>query len=163
MSRSFGGRSVTSRSEMRTVPWSGSSSPAAIRSAVDFPDPEGPTRTMNSPSATSRLKSSTASDPASNLLATRSQWMLAIGSAHRPGAVAGAFDVVAVPAGARLGRSLLRRVIDVDDPESLAIPVLPFEVVEQRPDVVPAHVRAAVDRVADHLEVQAQVVEPLGV
>ena len=34
-----------------------------MRSAVDFPQPEGPTRIMNSPSATSRFMSFTASKP----------------------------------------------------------------------------------------------------
>ena len=31
-----------------------------MRSAVDFPEPDGPTRTMNSPSLISRLSESTA-------------------------------------------------------------------------------------------------------
>src|SRR5215212_1248518 len=40
-----------------------SSSPTIIRSRVDFPQPEGPTRIMNSPSAMSRLTSFTAGNP----------------------------------------------------------------------------------------------------
>ena len=36
-----------------------------MRSIVDLPQPEGPTSTMNSPSAISRLKSSTARTPSS--------------------------------------------------------------------------------------------------
>ena len=40
-----------------------SSSPAIIRSSVDFPHPDGPTSTMNSPSRTARLMSSTARKP----------------------------------------------------------------------------------------------------
>ena len=40
-----------------------SSSPTIIRSRVDFPQPEGPTRIMNSPSATSMLTSLTAGKP----------------------------------------------------------------------------------------------------
>ena len=40
-----------------------SSSPATIRSAVDFPQPDGPTRIMNSPSPISRFMSLTASKP----------------------------------------------------------------------------------------------------
>ncbi len=36
-----------------------------MRSVVDLPQPEGPTRTTNSRSAMSRLKSSTASTPSS--------------------------------------------------------------------------------------------------
>src|SRR6266571_3869810 len=63
MSRSFGVRSLTTRSPMRISPSVISSSPATIRSAVVLPQPEGPTRTTNSPSAISRLRSSTASAP----------------------------------------------------------------------------------------------------
>src|SRR5689334_13378509 len=40
-----------------------SSRPTIIRSSVDFPQPEGPTRIMNSPSATSMLTSFTAGNP----------------------------------------------------------------------------------------------------
>ncbi len=40
-----------------------SSSPAIIRSAVDLPQPEGPTRIMNSPSLMSRSTFLTASNP----------------------------------------------------------------------------------------------------
>ena len=40
-----------------------SSSPTIIRSSVDFPQPDGPTRIMNSPSAMSRLTSFTAGKP----------------------------------------------------------------------------------------------------
>jgi hypothetical protein len=40
-----------------------SSSPAIIRSAVDFPQPDGPTRIMNSPSLMSRSIALTASKP----------------------------------------------------------------------------------------------------
>ena len=40
-----------------------SSRPTIIRSRVDFPHPDGPTRMMNSPSATSRLTSLTAGKP----------------------------------------------------------------------------------------------------
>src|SRR5438045_6657088 len=57
MCRSRGGRSDTSRSPMRTVPPSIRSRPARQRSSVVFPQPDGPSRTMNSPSRTSRSKS----------------------------------------------------------------------------------------------------------
>ena len=40
-----------------------SSSPTIIRSNVDFPQPDGPTRIMNSPSATSIVTSLTAGKP----------------------------------------------------------------------------------------------------
>ena len=40
-----------------------SSSPAIMRSAVDFPQPDGPTRIMNSPSLMPRFMSFTASKP----------------------------------------------------------------------------------------------------
>ena len=44
---------MTSRSPISTRPEFTSSSPASIRSEVDFPQPDGPTRTRNSPSAIS--------------------------------------------------------------------------------------------------------------
>src|SRR5690606_23134582 len=43
------------------VPPVGVSSPASIRSMVDLPQPEGPTRTRNEPAGTSRLTFFTAS------------------------------------------------------------------------------------------------------
>ncbi len=60
MSRSFGGRCVTSFSPIRIVPDVGVSSPATMRSVVDLPQPDGPTSTRNSPSRISRLNPSTA-------------------------------------------------------------------------------------------------------
>src|SRR4249920_3912731 len=45
---------------MKTDPASTSSRPASIRNAVVFPEPDGPTSTMNSPSAMSRSSASTA-------------------------------------------------------------------------------------------------------
>ena len=50
MSRALGGARVTSRSRMRMVPLVTASRPATIRSVVDFPQPDGPTMTTNSPS-----------------------------------------------------------------------------------------------------------------
>ena len=47
-----------------------SSSPTIIRSSVDFPQPDGPTRIMNSPSAMSRLTSLTAGNPSPYSLTT---------------------------------------------------------------------------------------------
>src|SRR5438270_343038 len=60
MSRSLGGRSLTSRSPMWISPAVISSSPASIRSVVVLPQPEGPTRTMNSLSRMWRFTSLTA-------------------------------------------------------------------------------------------------------
>src|SRR5215204_5115755 len=60
MSRSFGGTSFTTRSPIAIAPSLIRSRPATIRSAVDFPHPDGPTRIRNSPSATWRVRSSTA-------------------------------------------------------------------------------------------------------
>src|SRR5918995_1185850 len=60
MLRSRGRTLLTSRSPMWIAPSSSGSSPASIRSAVDFPDPEGPTSTRSSPPAMSRLRLSTA-------------------------------------------------------------------------------------------------------
>src|SRR6187200_751629 len=60
MSRSLGGTSLTTRSPIRNSPLEISSSPAIIRRLVVLPQPDGPTRTMNSPSPISRLRSFTA-------------------------------------------------------------------------------------------------------
>src|ERR1700676_5002705 len=51
MSRSFGGRSSTAKPPIRIVPPVAVSRPAISLRRVDFPQPEGPTRTMNSPSS----------------------------------------------------------------------------------------------------------------
>src|SRR5690606_24109707 len=48
---------------MRSSPSVMSSRPTIIRSRVDFPQPEGPTRMTNSPSSISRLTSLTAGNP----------------------------------------------------------------------------------------------------
>src|SRR3954462_4743730 len=53
MSRSRGASRLTTRSPIDISPADTASSPASIRSAVVFPEPDGPTSTMNSPSAIS--------------------------------------------------------------------------------------------------------------
>src|ERR1700739_4758292 len=58
--RSRGARRVTTRPPIRTSPLVGSSSPAIIRRSVVFPEPEGPRKTMNSPSRVRRSTSLTA-------------------------------------------------------------------------------------------------------
>ena len=65
MSRSLGGTSLTTRPSIEIVPAVTDSSPAIIRSVVDFPQPDGPTRTRSSRSATSRLTSETIFAPPS--------------------------------------------------------------------------------------------------
>src|SRR5450755_626274 len=54
MSRSFGGTRLTTLPPMLISPWLISSRPASMRSSVDLPQPEGPTSTVNSPSAMSK-------------------------------------------------------------------------------------------------------------
>src|SRR3989337_748370 len=51
MSRSRGATSLTILSPMRISPPVASSRPAMVRSKVDLPQPDGPTRTTNSPSS----------------------------------------------------------------------------------------------------------------
>ena len=58
MLRSRGATSLTLRPSIEIVPPEISSSPASMRRAVDLPDPEGPTSTMNSRSFTSRFSRS---------------------------------------------------------------------------------------------------------
>src|SRR5215213_10018642 len=52
-----------------------SSRPTIIRSSVDLPQPDGPTRIMNSPSAMSRLTSFTAGKPSPYCLTIFFIWM----------------------------------------------------------------------------------------
>src|SRR6266702_4921278 len=67
MSRSFGATPFIARPPIAIEPSLGSSRPAIMLSKVDLPQPEGPTRTTNSPSSISRSMSlSTSSAP--NLL-----------------------------------------------------------------------------------------------
>src|ERR1700748_2083365 len=68
MSRSLGDLLFTTWPPIRSSPEEMSSRPAIMFSVVDFPQPDGPTRMTNSPSAISRLKSLTASDPSGKRL-----------------------------------------------------------------------------------------------
>ena len=75
MSRSRGARSLTRSPPMIRSPSVMSSSPAIIRSAVDFPQPEGPTGIMNSPSPMSRSIAFTASKPSGYRLVISLNWI----------------------------------------------------------------------------------------
>ena len=55
ISRDFAGKLLTSRLPMVILPELSISSPAIMRKSVDLPQPDGPTSTTNSPSATSML------------------------------------------------------------------------------------------------------------
>ena len=79
MSRSFGALLFTTLPPMRSSPSVMSSRPAIMFSVVDFPQPDGPTRMTNSPSAMSRLMSLTASAPSGKRLVTWSSTMSATG------------------------------------------------------------------------------------
>src|SRR5215469_13459571 len=72
MSRSLGARSLTTAPPILSSPEEMSSRPATMRSAVDFPQPDGPTRIINSPSGTSRFMCLTASKPSAYRLVTSS-------------------------------------------------------------------------------------------
>src|ERR1051325_3006576 len=61
--RSRGAFSLTRVPPITMSPEVMSSSPTIMRSRVDFPQPDGPTRIMNSPSAMSMLTSFTAGKP----------------------------------------------------------------------------------------------------
>src|SRR6476619_6879685 len=142
-SRSLGAMSSTMRSPIRIEPPLTSSRPASIRRAVDLPEPDGPTSTMNSPSRISRSRASTAVVPSSNVLVTPAKPMLAMARspllARRD--PARPVDVVAVEQRAGLRGARLGVEVDVDDPEALVVALFPLEVVQQRPDVVAADVR----------------------
>jgi hypothetical protein len=64
-----------------------SSRPTIIRSSVDFPQPDGPTRIMNSPSSMSKLTSFTAGYPSPYSLTTFFISIEAIGVRFPPGMV----------------------------------------------------------------------------
>src|SRR5918997_2508088 len=78
MSRSRGAFWLTTSPPIRSSPSEMSSSPAIMFSAVDLPQPEGPTRIMNSPSAMFRLRSLTASKPSGYRFTTPSRMISAI-------------------------------------------------------------------------------------
>src|SRR5215471_15595020 len=73
MSRARGGKSVTSRSPIEIVPVVASSRPAIIRRRVDLPQPDGPTRTRNSPLPIVSDTPSTATTPPEKTLLTLSR------------------------------------------------------------------------------------------
>src|SRR4051812_43790718 len=156
MSRSIGCRSLTRSSPISTSPRETSSRPAIMRRTVVFPEPEGPTRTRNSPSGTARSTPFTATVPPGNTFVTpRSST-----SAMPLLPVRLLRDQVAVPERASLQCAPLGLEVDRDDPEPARVAVLPLEVVEQRPHVVAAHVDALVDCALERREVAAEVVEP---
>ena len=68
MPRLAGTRSFTRSPPMKRSPAVMSSSPAMSRSRVDFPQPEGPTKTTNSPSRMSRSTPWMTFDPAEGFL-----------------------------------------------------------------------------------------------
>src|SRR6201989_2537427 len=83
MSRSFGARSLTTSPPIFRSPEEMSSRAASIRNAVDFPQPDGPTRIMNSASRIWRFMCLTASKPSgyrlttsSNSISAISRWLL---------------------------------------------------------------------------------------
>src|SRR5215470_11511974 len=71
MSRSFGGTSLTTSPPIIISPSVMSSRPAIMRSVVDLPQPDGPTRTTNSWSAISRSMPRTASTSSKRLTILR--------------------------------------------------------------------------------------------
>src|SRR5215208_3535450 len=84
--RSRAGSSVTSRPWRWTLPESGRSSPAMTRRMVVFPEPDAPSRTSASPSATSKETSSSTRTPLKLLLRPRT---LAAGASGWAGAARG--------------------------------------------------------------------------
>src|SRR6478736_5771981 len=90
MSRSLGALLLTTWPPMRNSPVEMSSSPAIMLSVVDFPQPDGPTRMMNSPSAMVMSTSLTALAPSGYSLVTLSSTISATGlSLHCAGSKPG--------------------------------------------------------------------------
>ena len=67
MLRLCAGVPTTLRSSTRTAPESGRSNPAAMRSAVVLPQPDGPSRLTSSPGSIARSNDSSAAAPANVL------------------------------------------------------------------------------------------------
>src|SRR5919112_120467 len=168
MSRLFGGTPVRSRSSMKIPPSSTGSSPASIRRVVDLPQPDGPTRTMNSPSRMPRSRSGTAGESAPGYQRC-APLNVTVATDHSPPQAprshsqAVVDDHVGVPARRVLEGPALIGEVDVDQPESLLVAPRPLEVVQERPDVVAAHVDALMQRRKDRAEVVTQVVDPVRV
>src|SRR6187399_3442482 len=78
MSRSFGAFSFIRLPSIRNSPVEMSSRPATMFNVVDLPQPDGPTRMMNSPSAISMSTSDTASAPSGYRLLTLSRMISAM-------------------------------------------------------------------------------------
>src|SRR5579875_1417852 len=85
MSRSPGPCLVTGTPPIRISPEVGLSSPASSRNAVLLPQPEGPTRMTNSPSATVRSNSLSATTPFGYRFVTCWYSTSATASAFQPG------------------------------------------------------------------------------
>src|SRR6476620_2447058 len=153
---SIGGTSLTSSSPIHTSPVVAWSSPAAIRSTVVLPEPDGPTTTMNSPSPISRLRPSTAWVPPGKIFVSSRKSIFAIASLP---SVRGR-DPVAVPERAAFRDPGLGGEVDEHDPESFLVAVLPLEVVEQRPHVVAADVGSLGAGALERLDVAVDVRQP---
>src|SRR5436190_18445737 len=78
MSRSAGSIWLTTRPPISISPPVMGSRPATMRSSVDLPQPEGPTRTQNWPSPTSKSMPLMASKPPAQVLRTLRRVTLAI-------------------------------------------------------------------------------------
>src|SRR6476619_3895885 len=76
--RSRGALSLTRSPAIIMSPDVMSSRPTTIRSSVDFPQPDGPTRMTNSPSLMSRLTSFTAGNPSPYFLTMFLSWISAM-------------------------------------------------------------------------------------
>src|SRR5919197_6157774 len=96
---------------MNTRPWVFGSRPATIRSALVFPQPDGPTRTTNSPSRISRSSSETARVPSPYTFVRRSSVISAIRSYLTKDRIAIRVEAAAVarPRASRWGNALERQ------------------------------------------------------
>src|SRR5215210_1776482 len=156
MSRSIGWTSLTTWPPIRMSPPVISSRPAVRRRTVVLPEPEGPTKTQNSPSAMVRSSSSTATVPPGKIFVTPLKRSSAIALST---SVCVLGDQVAVPERAALRRPPLGREVHRHDSEAARVAVLPLEVVEERPHVVGADVHSLGDRALEGGHVVAHIGE----
>src|SRR5882762_4817330 len=84
---------LTSWSPIRMRPYEGRSRPASMRSVVVLPQPDGPTRTMNSPASTVRFRSSTAASAPNSLYTPSNLTWDCMSAPHRAAEVEGATEI----------------------------------------------------------------------
>jgi len=72
-------------------------------------------------------------------------------------------DQLAIPMVGLLRRPLLCSVIDAHEPEAWSIAIGPFEIVEDRPYQIPAHIDTGIHRLPDRADMGVEERDSVGV